>query len=400
VDDLDQAITLKEQAVASTPPDHPDRVERFNSLGSALQRRFERTGSMNDLVQAITSKEKAVVIDIATSSIRLKAARSCSELLISLRRYKSAKPILEAAVRLCPSINSRALMRSDQQFNISQFANITSRDVSISCADADYPFNSLQLLELGRGILANLELEVRSNISELGADHPEFAQQFQELRNHIDSTSRTFESGILEDQLDGFNSTSNLSTFISNRRSLLKQFDDLLEHIRSLQGFENFLKGPSEKELCSLAKGGATVVFNVSDIRLDALLITTDGIRAVNIPLLRSDTIQSHAKSFTEAIYEQDANRYSHATRKINSVLKGLWDCGLKAILDELGYTEVPPGGQLWPRIWWVGSGLLNILPIHAAGYHDSDPPQTVLDRVVLSYTYTARSLSYEKRRK
>ena len=76
-----------------------------------------------------------------------------------------------------------------QQYNISQFSNITSRAVSISLADAEDPYNSLQLLELGRGILANLQLEVRSDISVLAASHPDLAQQFQKLRDQIDSPS-------------------------------------------------------------------------------------------------------------------------------------------------------------------------------------------------------------------
>jgi hypothetical protein len=60
MDDLDQAIMTMEHAVASTPDDHPDRAGRLNSWGVALQRRFERTGSMGDLDRAITMKEQAV----------------------------------------------------------------------------------------------------------------------------------------------------------------------------------------------------------------------------------------------------------------------------------------------------------------------------------------------------
>lgn len=61
--------------------------------------------------------------------------------------------------------------------NISQFSNLTSRAVSLSLEDKDEPFESLQLLELGRGIIANLQLEVCSDISELSAAHSELAQQ-------------------------------------------------------------------------------------------------------------------------------------------------------------------------------------------------------------------------------
>ena len=60
MDDLDRAIVTNEQAVESTPDDHPDRAMYLNNLGIALQSRFERTGSMDDLDRAIVTNEQAV----------------------------------------------------------------------------------------------------------------------------------------------------------------------------------------------------------------------------------------------------------------------------------------------------------------------------------------------------
>jgi hypothetical protein len=135
------------------------------------------------------------------------------------------------------------LKRNDQQFNISQFTGITSRAVSLSLINTDGPYKPLQLLELGRGVLANLQLEVRSDIS---ASHPDLARQFQKLRDQIDPPFRTFGSSANEDSSTSFNSSStpDPSKIISERRTLLKRFDNLLQDIRSLQEFENFLQGP------------------------------------------------------------------------------------------------------------------------------------------------------------
>jgi len=399
IDNLNRAIETYEQTVQLTPSNHPERAGMLQNLGDALQTRFLRTGSMGDLGGSIVAFEQGATSDTAAPSIRLNLSQTCADLLISQRMPKRAKPILESAVYLLPRLSPRLLKRTDAQFNISKFTEVTAKAVSLSLEDMDDPWKCLQLLELGRGILANLQLEVRSDISALETHHPKLARQFQELRDQLDSTSNTFEPGLTDGQsIGGVNSTSDMSeTFISHRRRLHQQFDDLLVHIRGLQEFDNFLKGPSEQELRSLAKDGAIVVFNVSYIRSDAFLITTDAIRAINLPLLTSDKIQSYTDLFIEAIQEQDVTQYSRATRKISSVLKALWDCGVKTILDELGFTKAPSDGQPWSRVWWVGSGLLNLLPIHAAGYHDSDPPQSVLDRVVSSYAHTMKSLSYAR---
>ena len=92
---------------------------------------------MDDLDRAcIAAKEQTVESDMTQLFIRIKAAQSCSDLLISQRYYSCAKPILQTTIQLLPSISPRHLKRNDQQFNISQFINIVSRAVSLSLADA------------------------------------------------------------------------------------------------------------------------------------------------------------------------------------------------------------------------------------------------------------------------
>ena len=60
MDDLNAAVEAKEEAVKSTPRDHPNRAMYLNNLGSALRSRFERTGSMDDLNAAVEVNEEAV----------------------------------------------------------------------------------------------------------------------------------------------------------------------------------------------------------------------------------------------------------------------------------------------------------------------------------------------------
>jgi tetratricopeptide (TPR) repeat protein len=391
MDDLDRAIMTKEQAVASTPYNHPDCARLLNDLGDVYECRFKHMGSMDDLDRAITTKEQAVASNVAAPSIRLRAAQSCSDLLIKQGVYDRAKPILQTAVRLLPMISPRVLKHSDRQYNISQFANITSRAVSLALLDGEDPYHSLQLLELGRGILAHSRLEVRSHSSVLATSHPDLARTFLELQYQIDPPLAHTDSPV------GFGSSASESSISAiEHRALMRKFDDLLRYIRSLNGYENFLLDPSESELHHLAEGGPIVVFNISDIRSDAFLITPDEIRTLHLPLLTSESLEHNIKRFLSAIHDsQNLDYYRHSIRTLNAVLRWLWDVAVSPILDELGFTQTPSDGEPWPRVWWVGSGLLNILPIHASGYHDSIPPQTALDRVISSYAPTVKSLSH-----
>lgn len=393
VEDLDQAISMHEQAVASAPDDHPDLASWFTNLGHALQSRFERTGSMEDLDRAIETYERGINSHAAPPFMRLRAARACGDLLISRKMHKHAKLILETAVHLLPNLNPRQLKRTDAQFNISQFANLTARAVSLRLENLDDLYGSLQILELGRGILANLQLEVRSDISELGAKHPGLAQQFQQLRDKIDSPSVAPLPFTTDDPL-----AQNQSNIIAERSVLLEKFNALLLHIRSLQDFETFLRGPSESELRSLAGEDSIVVFNVSDIRSDAFLITDKEIRVVHLPLLTSDSIEVMTTRYLTAIENQRLSQHNQSMLEINGVLEWLWDSAANPVLNQLGFIQ-RPCDRNWPRVWWVGSGILNILPIHAAGYHDSTPSQATLECVISSYIPTVKSLAYARER-
>ncbi|MBB5871882.1 hypothetical protein F4553_005261 [Allocatelliglobosispora scoriae] len=79
-------------------------------------------------------------------------------------------------------------------------------------------------------------------------------------------------------------------------------------------------------------------------------------------------------------------------------MLEWLWDVVTGPVLEKLGYTATPNTPAVdgrWPRVWWIPTGALTVLPLHAAGHHDdpSGSRRAVLDRVVSSYTPSVRAL-------
>lgn len=59
-DDLDRAVVACQDALRSTPADHPGRAARLNNLGVALKTRFGRTGDAADLDNAIDVAQQSV----------------------------------------------------------------------------------------------------------------------------------------------------------------------------------------------------------------------------------------------------------------------------------------------------------------------------------------------------
>lgn len=382
MDDLKRMITMYEQALESTPVDHPYRAIYLTNLGVALEMLFERTKSLDDVERAITRYEQAVSIVTAHSSLRIKAAVSASSLL-KHDPYR-AWPLLQSAVELLPTLTPRALQQSDQQHNINRYGGITAMAVSVSLNCDQTPYQAIQLLERGRGILASLQLDIRSDISILKGSYPDLAARLDDIRLQLNRPWKPLEEVDLDSNL-------------KHRREMFNQFDALLTEIRNIKGFQRFLLGPSESELKSAAGLGPIVIFNVSEIRGDAFLITSSGIRSIRLLRLNHSDLQAYTERFLNAT-EATPKNYSWAKQEMINVLEWLWDSVVGPVLDELKFAQTLSERDSWPRIWWVSSGLLNILPIHAAGYHDR-AGQSALDRVISSHAPTIRSLLYARER-
>jgi hypothetical protein len=151
------------------------------------------------------------------------------------------------------------------------------------------------------------------------------------------------------------------------------------------------------------------VVINVSRYGSDAILLTPGGITAAALPDLAHDALIDRISSFHQALAaahdpQTSFNQRGDAQRTLSAVLEWLWDAAVRPIVDELGYQRTPAPGTTWPRVWWVPSGVLGLLPLHAAGYHCEPPApdggrRTVMDRVISSYTPTVRALGYARER-
>ncbi|WP_432991828.1 CHAT domain-containing protein [Dactylosporangium sp. CA-233914] len=217
------------------------------------------------------------------------------------------------------------------------------------------------------------------------------------------------------------------SRSVDRRMALAREWDELVEQVRQLDGFEDFLRPPPLDKLLPAAADGPVAVINVSRWRCDALLVTEDEVRVRDLPGLTAADVQRRVEGYLrqlqrvgqcEAAYVRARRdpaatgearaRAAHELRvarlraetTLRVVLQWLWDSVAEPVLTELGFAETPAEGAVWPRLWWCPTGLLTLLPLHAAGDHRAPGPDrpTVLDRVVSSYTPTLRALLEARR--
>ena len=172
---------------------------------------------------------------------------------------------------------------------------------------------------------------------------------------------------------------------------------------------------------------GPVAVINISQWRCDALIVTTAGVQVEELPRLSAETVAEKADGYLRVLHQVDVavhelhaardrydrgdygldaiRQYTEAKQTIQdserdrdqtlaAVLTWLWDEIADPLLTALGLLSAPEPGQPWPRLWWCPTGLLTLLPLHAAGHYDESGQsygRAVLDRVVFLHSDAAR---------
>ncbi|GAA1615271.1 CHAT domain-containing protein [Catellatospora bangladeshensis] len=184
----------------------------------------------------------------------------------------------------------------------------------------------------------------------------------------------------------------------------------------------------------AVAADGPVVVVNVSKWRSDAVVVLPTGIEVVPLRAMTTDAVEKnrqrldHAQQSVEQAYAREKAAYqrrmlaeaqpqevpggipaalqaldvaSKAYKEASALLdkrlieitEWLWDALAAPVLDMLGIGPATDG--VAPRLWWCPTGLLTLLPLHAAGYHRSGrQDDRVMAHVVSSYTPTLDALT------
>jgi hypothetical protein len=211
-------------------------------------------------------------------------------------------------------------------------------------------------------------------------------------------------------------------SILDRRVELAGEWDELVDHVRTLAGYENFLKAPGLQQLLPAAAEGPIVVINVSQRRCDALIVARDGVQVLELRQVSAESVAGQVRGYVDglqhaedaemasdsrvragraaepaALADEAVQRARHAREQVlSTVLEWLWNEIAGPVLE---FLRIDPPAELVepsPRLWWCPTGPLTLLPLHAAGCHTDEGKKhkdTVIDRVVTSYTPTLRAL-------
>ncbi|MFJ6433535.1 CHAT domain-containing protein [Streptomyces sp. NPDC091416] len=367
--DADRAESLLRTAASILPARH--------ARHAAIQYQLGLVRAARDRPEATACLRAAALHPAAAPRLRLRAARGWGHSAMTAGRPKEAVTAYGRAVAQLPALVPRHLHPADAEQALSE-TGLLAGDAAACALSAGDPALALGLLELGRGVLLGQGMKYGDELTELRDRAPRTADRLVWLRTRLDSADE--------------------ETTSDERHELAAEWDRLLAEVRARQGFEDFMSPPRPDRLLPRGAEGPVVVVNVSRYRCDAIAVTAEGLRVVPLPRLAlPELIHRTADLLTVLDGLQDpagADPMAQvsAEDEIDGHLRWLWDTVTGPVLDGLGITG--PAEARPPRVWWIPTGPLTFLPLHAAGHHHEKAGRTVLDRTVSSYTPSLRVLA------
>ncbi|KAK4980774.1 hypothetical protein LTR28_001461 [Elasticomyces elasticus] len=250
-------------------------------------------------------------------------------------------------------------------------------------------------------------IDFRSDMSQLERLEPLLFSEYSQLRYRVSLPLLTDIVGNRYEAVGGLNTTIEQSVpgrvlsvpeAISQRSKDVNKVEKMETTIRQSPGFDRFLLPLSSGEVVALADRGPIVSFNATRYRSDAFLITNTCICSLALKELKFDELADNIAKLVGKDKLTTGTLCTKAGRQkqLRRMLTWLWNVAVEPVLAQLGLLMMPKLSERLPRVWWVTSGLMGQMPIHAAG----DSPRNTSSYVVSNYVPTLKALAYSRKKR
>ncbi|EJC98917.1 uncharacterized protein FOMMEDRAFT_94828, partial [Fomitiporia mediterranea MF3/22] len=375
LDTLEESIGLHHAALNLCHEGHPEHAYSLHRLTHPLFSLFEKLGDKDNFEECMRLLEEAAGHAFSSSLDRLEAAQRWTYLARShdhhtaLQAYTQAISLLQRTLIVNPTLHAR----HDFLVRNNEFRSFASAAASYAI-EKNKPGQAVELLEQGRALLWSQMRGFRTPLDQLAEVNKELVDSFRSVSRQLEDLATSSETPH--------------ASFI-----LTEEQERLVERIRRIPGFENFLMGVPFKTLRLSASEGPVIVVNHCEYRSDALIVLSqEDCPTVCVPMdsnfYRDSTDLCKNLLETRKNYGADSLEYDRILRHTMEVL---WNRMVSKVVNKLKELGIAEGS----RIWWCPTSVLTSLPFHAAGpFKDADGnTKYLLDIYVSSYTPTLGAL-------
>ena len=387
---IDEAISHQDRAIkllSKTDPDQAWYLHLLGVLNLDYINLLPNTRDAGSTRQALYSRsvsmfEKAFSFQQATPISRITIAGMAGLCYMQLDDWKHASDILSEAVLLFPRISPLALDQDDRQRKLHGITE-QSTWACIAYVKLGEPATGIETMDAGRGIMGKLAIRQHDRLPLLKAVDASLHERYIKLRDVL-STSIS-------------NNENRGQDLIAQRQRDQASFEDTENQIRRLPGMENFNKNLSAGDIQELAKEGPLVSFCEADSEVFALIVTEVDVQVLPLPNLKRSEIDKRIPLIigSNRLSLWPPSKRAMAMKKMKALLGWLWDMAIQPVLAHLNFLQVEKA--VLPRIWWITSGHLGLMPLHAAGKGSRNNTENAYHHVVSSYVSTCAALAFAR---
>ncbi|PLB37618.1 CHAT domain-containing protein [Aspergillus candidus] len=353
--------------------------------------------------QALDKYDYVANLNIISPAIRITVACQAAELSsrVLQDRAKARNDIL-ISLDLLPEAILMHATRLEQLKFVRQYESVPGMVAALSIDAGDPASTVIPRLEAGRAFIWDRVQGRETQLDEIQAIDPMLAERFRTLQQRVTQQSRAAgASGDLD----------LASVTVDDANRMQRQHDSdayrlVLGDIRALPGFQSFLRIPdTTTDLQAYAADAPIVFINCSDYRSDALVITKDEVYNLPLPSFTLSKVQHWGQRFLQAresLSIPESQAWALDAYKV--VMKWLWEAAAQPVLTSINWDRYERGPFGKPRVIWVSTGWISVLPIHAAGdffepspSSESTGPRCVHDIAASSYTNSLKSLEFTR---
>jgi tetratricopeptide (TPR) repeat protein len=387
-EEIDKVIKLARQALAFVEEGRTDRAIMLKTLGDSLALR----DVLESQQQALRSYRDSWECKNGLPLARLDAAQAYMETFFNIlvsapdqdMDYHEAATISYHAVFLLSSMNDRSLTHQDQQQILSRAAGLATAACSLALQVGKSADEAIDVLERGRALIIGYLIDRKKDITDLRMVDERLAARFETLRDHASSSFQEIET----------ETDFRLRQSMHNQRlEAYSQLEKVIAEIREIPGMTRFLYGPDTTERRKLAANRTFVVVNITNLRSDALIVTSTGSKHFLLPKLCYNEVLSWIQK--DITVHKNLQDFGKKNKLCLELLKWLWMVCVGPIIGILAGENSSVTKSSEPlHICWIGTGLGSRLPFHAAGDHLAGAGYDVLSCTVSSYTPTFKAFA------
>ena len=401
-DNLEQAIAAYQQSLqVRTRETMPvDWAQAMNNLATAYSNRI-RGDRADNLEQAIAAYQASLEVftpELLPNDCR-RTAHSLGNLYFGETRWKEAVSVYQMALQAAETLYQSANLLDSKAAELSETDDLPRRAAHALARTGDCQ-KAVETLEEGRarGLSENLNRD-RADLTQLQQTHPDLCQNYQVIANQL----RNVES----QQRDRSTSSDRYSLTPEHLResaiALRQQLDTLIQAIRQVPGYENFLTLPTFEDVRRAVRGDCPLVYLVpSPAGSLALIVTIEQIEFVWLDDLPERQLREILYGPADGPglgrwfgayqdFRNDAKTsYLAWCEEIDRSTRQLWEPLMQPLIQHLKDYQ-------FYQATLIPTGLLSFLPLHAAWVEDSTRPtgrRYALDDIHFTYAPNAKSLT------